>query len=71
VLSFDRGSFSHLPRLVRFDLASGKRTEGATFPKELTINSIGRLIYVQDDKLVLVATRPDSDNPPIVVIGKP
>jgi hypothetical protein len=71
VLTFDRGSFGHLPGLVRFDVATGKRTQGVTFPKNLTIDSIGRLIYVQDDKLVLVASRPSSDNPPIEVVGKP
>jgi len=71
VVGFDRGGFEHAPRLVLFDAGTGKRSEGVQFPKEIGNTSFGRLLYVQNDRLVLVATRPTATAPPIVVAGRP
>ncbi|PZS29467.1 MAG: hypothetical protein DLM59_12785 [Pseudonocardiales bacterium] len=71
VVAYDRGGFEHTPRFVHFDLATGKRSDGVQFPNDLSESSFGRLLYVQGNRLVLVATRPSASEPPIVVAGKP
>ncbi|MEP6696905.1 MAG: PQQ-binding-like beta-propeller repeat protein [Pseudonocardiales bacterium] len=71
VVAFDRGGYAHSPRFVRFDLTSGKRTDGLQLPKDLSTTSFGLLLYVQGNRLVVVAERPSASSPPILVAGKP
>ncbi len=71
VVAFDSGGFERAPRLIRFDLDTGKRSEGMRFPASLAQDSYGKLLFLQDDKLVFVSLRPSASDAPIVVAGVP
>jgi outer membrane protein assembly factor BamB len=62
--------YGQLPRLVRFDLADGRRHAGPTLPASLHPAGIGRRILTHDDKIIFVTRHPSPVTPAIVVAGR-
>lgn len=70
VLALNQGTFETLPRLVRYDAATGKGTNGVTLPESLRNKLVRVTTFVQGNKIVLVSTRAGPDQPPITVLGE-
>lgn len=70
LLVYDEGSYEHLPRLVRFDLDTGKKHDGVSLPTDLRYKGYNALILVQGKKVIFNLFRSDPETPAIMAVGK-
>lgn len=70
VFTLNMGSLKRLPRLVRYDGATGKATDGVTLPKTAINTQFPVRFFIQDNKIVIASLSAGNAQPLITVLGK-
>lgn len=70
VLTLNRGTLKRLSRLVRYDAATGKGTDGVTLPRAVINTQFPVRVFIQTSKIVIVSLSAGSTQPLITVLGE-